>query len=80
MPLITLNANFNVERKQKKVEKEIKKQTKNAILSFIGFKAVQTNPLAYLLLLRLFLGYFWSLSALILLMFGMVFIEERGCC
>lgn len=75
MPLITLNANFNVENAQKKYKKTEK--IKNTILSFIGLKTVQTNPLAYLLVLRLyfFLGYF-ELLALIPI-FGIVFIGGR---
>lgn len=61
---------------KKKVQKNWK-NTKNTILSFIGLKTVQTNPLAYLLVLRLyfFLGYF-ELLALIPI-FGIVFVGGR---
>lgn len=56
MPLITLNANFNVENAQKSTKKSEKKNklAKNTILSFIDLKTVQTNPLAFLLVLRLY--------------------------
>lgn len=61
----------------KKSTKKLKKHTKNTILSFIGLKTVQTNPLAYLLVLRLyfFLSYF-KLLALIPI-FGIVFVGGR---
>lgn len=61
MPLITLNANFNVENAQKKYKKsEEKKNSQKIESSFIGLKTVLTNPLAYLLVLCLYVpSSFW---------------------
>lgn len=61
MPLITLNANFNVENAQKKKKKsEEKKNSQKIESSFIGLKTVLTNPLAYLLVLCLYVpSSFW---------------------
>lgn len=62
MPLITLNANFNVENAHIKSTKKVKKKklAKNTILSFIGLKTVRTNPLVYLPVLRLYVpSSFW---------------------
>lgn len=75
MPLITLNANFNVENAQKKVQKNWK-NTKNTIL-FHWIKNFKLTPLAYFPVLRLyfFLGYF-ELLALIPI-FGIVFVGGR---
>lgn len=72
MPLITLNANFNVENAQKSTKKKVKNTQKKTILSFIGLKTVQTNPLAYLPVLRFYflLGCFKLLALITIVLSG----------